>query len=483
MSHYRRARGLVVLSLLLLAGLAPVPSAGAAINDTITSFSVSGSPFAEAFAPLPQQVTARLVLSRQARVTVRVLRLDGTRVRTFAKRLRLPAGEYVWSWGGRNAGGAAVPDSAYDFRVKAENGRGRAVQTRRIRKGVPTIYAVNPGAIVVAVDPGHGGRFPGAVRDGWAEKDFNLDMGLHLRDLLEAAGVGVVMSRTTDVAVSEPPADHNGDGKIDRYDDDLMRNDSANLARADVVVHVHNNASTSPTTHGTGTYTSMHRTWTSEAIDLAALMVAEQFTALDAYRTPSFVPKNNGVHGGWYYYVGPYDPPFLPRPTLMPSVLSESLYLSNPVELEALKRADVRLSLAAAIYISIADYLNSRQLGIGYGLVDEPDSPVVAGSQVSYGIRVTNRGNAVSSGWTVELHNVSAVPVYDGSGRLGAFMGSVAVPDGLQPGASIELTIAATAPAGAGDWFVKTDVRLADNSYASSGGVVSMQLPLTTIAP
>ena len=482
MRHCRGSRVVFALAALLLCAGSLAPPAVAASNDTISSFSLRGSPFAEDLAPLPQQVQARLVLARQAKVTLRVFRLDGTKVRTFAKRLKLPAGEYAWSWDGRNAVGVPLPDGIYEIRVRASNRRGVMVESRRVRKGIPPIYAADPGAIVVAVDPGHGGRFPGAVRDGFAEKDFNLDISLKLRDLLEASGVQVVMSRTTDVAVSEPPFDHNGDGKVDRYDDDLMRNDSANLARADVVVHVHNNASTSTATHGTGTYTSMARTWTPHAVDLAALMVDEQFTALDAYGTPAFVPKNNGVHGGWYYYVGPYDPPFLPRPTLMPSVLSESLYLSNPPELDALKRADVRTSLAAAIYLGIAEHLNTRELGIGYQLMSGPSSSV-AGAQTSYRVRVTNRGNNASSDWTLELHNVPGVPVYDGSGQLGDFMGSVAVPDGLQPGASVDLTVNAPAPAVAGDWWVKADVRQADDSYASNAGVVSLQMPLTTTAP
>ena len=305
---------------------------------------------------------------------------------------------------------------------------------------------------------------------------------MKLRDLLEAAGVQVVMSRTTDVAVSEPPFDHNGDGTLDRYDDDLMRNDSANLARADVVVHVHNNASTSTTRNGTGTYTSMARTWTPEAVALAEVMVEQQFIALDAYRTPAFTPKSNGVQGGWYYYVGPYDPPYLPRPTLMPSVLSESLYLSNPPELEALKRADVRTSLAAGIYIAIAEYLNTRPLGIGYELVEGPDAALAAGTAAPYTIRVTNRGNTPSSGWALELHNVPHVPVYDGSGQQGDFIGAVDVPDGLQPGASVDVTVNGLAPP-AGDWWVKADIRLADDSYASHPGVVPLQVPLTTTPP
>lgn len=478
-----RLLALAVLVLPLLSVASPAAAATAAANDTISSWSLSGSPFAEDFAPLPQAVQARLVLAHRARVTVRVLTVGGTVVRQLAGAARLRIGAHQWSWDGKNGAGAPVDDGIYVMRASARNGLGAVVVERQVRKGLPPIFPSNPGSIVVAVDPGHGGRFAGAVRDGFAEKDFNLDIGLKLRDLLVAAGVQVVMSRTTDVAVSEPPADHNGDGKIDRYDDDLARNDSANLARADVVVHVHNNATKSTTTRGTGTYTSMERTWTPEAVELADLMVDEQFIALDAYRTPAFKPKSNGVQGGWYYYVGPYDPPYLPRPTLMPSVLSESLYLSNPSELEALKRGDVRTSLAAAIYLGICDYLNSRDLGIGYELLSGPTSPATAGSPLSYRLRLTNRGNVPSSGWTLQLHAVPAVPVYDGSGQVGDLMGSVAVPDRLQPGASVDLTVNATAPALAGEWLVKSDVWLADASHASTAGVVPLQLPLTTTAP
>jgi N-acetylmuramoyl-L-alanine amidase len=483
MSTDRTRRRLMCVAVMVLA-LSPVaPSvlaATAASNDTIAAFSVSGSPFAPDLAPLPEQVDASLVLSRSAKVTVRVFTLGGTRVRTLALRAARPAGTHHWTWDGRNGAGAFVADGVYELRVRVENSLGAVSQKRRVRKGLPPIFPANPGSIVIAVDPGHGGRFSGAVRDGYAEKDFNLDIGLNLRDLLLAAGVQVVMSRTTDVAVDQPASDRNGDGKLDRYDDDLARNDSANLARADVVVHVHNNASTSTKARGTGTYTSLERSWTPEAVELAQLMVAEEFIALDAYRTPSFKPRSNGVQGGWYYYVGPYDPPYLPRPTLMPSVLSESLFLSNPSELEALKRADVRVSLAAAIYLSLAEYLNSRDLGIGYELLSGPASPVPAGSAVSYQLRVTNHGNATSSGWTLQVHSVPAVPLYDGSGQLGSLMGSVAVPDGLQPGASVDLTVNALAPASAGNWLVKSDVRLADSSYASTAGVVSIQVPLTT---
>lgn len=479
MALVARSSRLLVIALLVLGTLFPGPAVAATTtNGTITSLTLSGSVFAEDFAPLPQHVDIRLVLSRQARVTIRITRPDGTRIRTFAKRLSLAAGEHLWSWNGRNGAGAPVADGLYQVRVRTVNSS--AVQIRPVRKGMPLIYPANPGAIMIAVDPGHGGRYPGATRDGWKEKDFNLAIGLKLQALLERAGVEVVMSRTTDNALDEPPTDNNGDGVFDRYDDDLLRNDSANLARADVGVHVHNNAAPNTNAHGTETYAPSDRTFTPGSVALAQLVLHEEVTGLEAFHSPGFVPVDAGVHSGWYYYMGPYDPPYLPRPSLMPSVLSESLFVSNAAELEALKRPEVQLSLAAAMYIGLANWLNSRDFGIGYELLTGPASPVAPGSAVTYQLRVTNRGNLVSSGWNLELHSVPAVAVYDGSGQLGSLIGSIAVPDGLQPGQSVDLTVAAVAPAGAGDWLVKSDVRLPDNSYLSTVGVVSLQLPLST---
>jgi N-acetylmuramoyl-L-alanine amidase len=445
---------------------------------------VPGSPFAPDFAPLPDHATIRLVLARRARVTLTVRTLDGSRIRFLAQSVWLDPGEQTWAWDGRDAGGAVVADGEYMVRVLAVNESGRSKRLQRpLRKGMPPVFPANPAAIVIAVDPGHGGRYPGAVRDGWMEKDFNLAIGLQLQALLERAGVTVVMSRTTDRALDEPPTDWNGDGKFDRYDDDLLRNDSANLARADVNLHIHNNASVSATARGTKSFTSLDRTWTPSGLRLADMVVNEEFRALQAFADRNFAPLNGGSHGGWYYYVGPYDPPYLPRPALAVSVLSESLYVSNASEREALKRADVRLSLAAAMYIALAQYLNTRELGIGYELLSGPSPSVAAGSQVEYRVRMTNRGNSPSSGWALQLHYVPQVPLYDGSGQLGDLIGSVAVPDGVGPGQSVDITVNATAPSSAGDWLVKGDVLLPDTSYASAAGIVAIQLPLTTTTP
>lgn len=55
---------------------------------------------------------------------------------------------------------------------------------------------------VVYIDPGHGGYDPGAQGNGIVEKDIVLNYGLRLKEKLEANGIKVIMSRTSDVYVS-----------------------------------------------------------------------------------------------------------------------------------------------------------------------------------------------------------------------------------------------------------------------------------------
>ena len=91
------------------------------------------------------------------------------------------------------------------------------------------IYPPNPGAIVVAIDAGHGGCLDWGVPDPsergvqLAEKTLTLGIAQALRDLLEADGVRVVMIRDADEALAgddypplgcdgSPFRDVNGDG-------------------------------------------------------------------------------------------------------------------------------------------------------------------------------------------------------------------------------------------------------------------------------
>ena len=77
----------------------------------------------------------------------------------------------------------------------------------------------------VFIGVGHGGTDPGAVANGFMEKDLNLDMALMLKLELEKYGITVVISRTSDIS-------HNAAHRIRM----------ANSSGADIAVDLHVNA-------------------------------------------------------------------------------------------------------------------------------------------------------------------------------------------------------------------------------------------------
>ncbi len=54
----------------------------------------------------------------------------------------------------------------------------------------------------MCVDPGHGGEEPGAVFNGYKEKDLNLKVASLLKRELERCGIEVVMTRASDITMS-----------------------------------------------------------------------------------------------------------------------------------------------------------------------------------------------------------------------------------------------------------------------------------------
>ncbi len=107
-------------------------------------------------------------------------------------------------------------------------GRNRVSMARQLGLGVARIV----------IDPGHGGRDPGAEGDGRNESDIVLDIALRLEKLLaKQPGVDVVLTRRTDVFV---PLEE--------------RTQIANREQADLFLSIHANASRNPNARGIETY-------------------------------------------------------------------------------------------------------------------------------------------------------------------------------------------------------------------------------------
>lgn len=104
---------------------------------------------------------------------------------------------------------------------------------------------------LVVLDAGHGGANPGAVYQGRQEKDDALALTLAIGNILEAEGVDVYYTRTTDV-----------------YETPLQKAQEANATGADYFVSIHRNSSPIPNQY-TGIESLVYSSY-GEAARLAA---------------------------------------------------------------------------------------------------------------------------------------------------------------------------------------------------------------------
>lgn len=184
----------------------------------------------------------------------------------------------------------------------------------RIRRP-PVIDATAPlRGLVVMVDPGHGGA-DRATRGptGLTEADANLYISLHLRDMLRQAGARVIMTRETDMTV--PLGDR-----------PRMAADSG----AHLLVSVHNNAFPDGVNPWANAGTSMYY-FHQHSAQFARLLQQEMLDEL-------------GLRDIGY---GRADLALV-RPTWMPSVLSETMFMMIPEQEAALRDTGVQRRIAAA---------------------------------------------------------------------------------------------------------------------------------------
>ncbi len=106
----------------------------------------------------------------------------------------------------------------------------------------------------IVIDPGHGGKDPGAVRRGSAkEKDLNLAVAKHLYNYLKKQGLEVRLTRDNDTFVTLA-----GRSKI------------ANEFKADLFVSVHTNAAKRSAANGFEVYFRSDKATDKEAAEVAA---------------------------------------------------------------------------------------------------------------------------------------------------------------------------------------------------------------------
>ena len=187
---------------------------------------------------------------------------------------------------------------------------------------------------VVVIDAGHGGRAPGAIKQGVQEKDLNLGILLQLKALLDQndRNIGVYYTRTED---NNPTFD--------------QRAQLANKSNADLFISIHNNSTTDGTMssyHGTEVmYDEMKSEEGLSSKHLAEICL-EETTAVTG-------SKNNGLTLGNSIYII--------RSSQVPAALIEVGFMTNQEELDKLRSEEYQKQAAQGIYNAIM-----RALDEGY---------------------------------------------------------------------------------------------------------------------
>ena len=222
----------------------------------------------------------------------------------------------------------------------------------------------------VVIDPGHGGRDPGAVGRKGKEKNINLNVALKLGNLIQAnhKDVRIVYTRQKDVFVT-----------LDK------RAQIANNAKADLFISIHTNSvARGRTVRGTETYTlGLHRT--DDNLEVAkkensVILIENDYeqryagfnpNSAESYIIFEFLQDKNmeksvdfatqiqrqfkhtakridkGVHQAGFLVL---------RETTMPGVLVELGYISTPDEERYLLSEAGTSDLAKSIYQAFANY-------------------------------------------------------------------------------------------------------------------------------
>ena len=216
----------------------------------------------------------------------------------------------------------------------------------------------------VTLDAGHGGSEIGASHqfsDGTvlAEKDLNLRVMLRVRDLLQQAGFAVTVTRSRDAPVNSDRKDLNEDGKPTLSDELQARVDIANGAGSDVFVSVHFNGISDPARKGTYVFWDPDRPFADRSKTLAELVDQALIKAMkDAgYSTDDHgAVRDTSVLGGDHYYLLSPKTRIVARPSQMPAIIGEGLFLTNDADANALRTETIVEAIARGYVEGIKAY-------------------------------------------------------------------------------------------------------------------------------
>lgn len=175
---------------------------------------------------------------------------------------------------------------------------------------------------VIVIDPGHGGRDPGAFsHDGIPEKTLTLQTARKTAYLLKLAGATVYLTK-------------NSDRKYNLRD--VVK--FANKTKADIFISIHYNFSSIRSASGTETY-YYKRNGRNLALNIHRSLIR------------GIKRRDRGLRKAMLYVC---------NHTQMPAVVVEPVYISNPRESSLIKKQSFQKEIATDIVKGVKNYFRSR---------------------------------------------------------------------------------------------------------------------------
>ena len=183
---------------------------------------------------------------------------------------------------------------------------------------------------IVILDPGHGGRDPGAVRSGVRESDLNLAVTRKVLQLIENDGlIRAYTTRNSDVHLHDVPA-------VDLR----MRPELGNHI-GDMFVSIHFNASTNTNANGIETY------YRPSTIDDFRLLSSRRLAdIMHRHKLNNLGSNDRHVRDANFAVL---------RYSTIPAVLLEIGFMSNPAEFARIQTTEFQWQAAWAIYQGILE--------------------------------------------------------------------------------------------------------------------------------
>ena len=182
---------------------------------------------------------------------------------------------------------------------------------------------------VIYIDPGHGGKDPGAISGNLRESDLNLEISLKLQEELEKNGAIVYLTRIGDYDLSTTT--------IQRKRSDLSRRANLiNESQADLYLSIHLNADLSPTWKGAQVFYDV----VNEENEILASYIQESLK-----QNLNTARRHKQINGHYMY-----------QRIKIRGVLVEAGFITNPNDRYLLQTGDYQKKLSKAITEGVINY-------------------------------------------------------------------------------------------------------------------------------